>query len=66
MTSATQEQSELRIMAPTRSSGDMPVDVIKEAQQLSFRHRYKEPSKRNVIDASAYAAHDLMVKAKGG
>ena len=53
-------------MAPTRSSGDMPVDVIKEAQQLSFRHRHKNISKRNVIGASAYAAHDLVVKAKGG
>ena len=53
-------------MAPRRSSGDIPVDVIKEAQQLSFRHRHKDSSKRNVIGASAYAAHDLVVKAKGG
>lgn len=44
----------------------MPVDFIKEAQQLSFRHRHKAPSKRSVIGASAYAAHDLVVEAKGG
>ena len=53
-------------MAPTRSSGDMPVDVSKKAQQLSFRHWIKGPSKRNVIGASAYAAHALVVQAKGG
>jgi hypothetical protein len=44
----------------------MPVEFNKEARQLRFRHRTKGPSKRNVIGASAYAAHALVVKAKGG